>query len=94
MSNKYIRSIHAIGSETTIRVDVYDVLEAFNVTCPAIQHALKKLLCAGMRGSKTTIQDLQESIPAIERAIDLETQRVKSEKIDKALEVMENGRHA
>lgn len=85
MSNKYIRNIHSIADidgQDSIRVDVYDVLEAFSVTCPAIQHAVKKLLCAGIRGNKTTIQDLQETVVAVERAIDLEKQRVKQEVVN------------
>lgn len=51
-----------------VEVDVYDVLVAFNVTCPATQHAIKKLLCAGKRGAKGTHQDLEEAIQAIKRA--------------------------
>lgn len=50
-------------------VDVYDVLLAFNVTCPARQHAIKKLLCAGIRGKGNEVQDLEESIVAINRSI-------------------------
>jgi hypothetical protein len=54
-----------------IHVDVYDVLKAFNVTCPAIQHAVKKLLCPGERGSKDRETDLTEAMQSIERAIQL-----------------------
>lgn len=61
-----------IRSET---VDVYDVLVAFNVTCPARQHAIKKLLMAGLRGAKNEIDDLQESYDSIERAIELALER-------------------
>ena len=54
-------------------VDVYDVLTAFNVTCPATAHAVKKLLCAGRRGGgKNRLQDLAEAQQALVRAIDLE----------------------
>ena len=53
-------------------VDVYDVLMAFKVACPARQHALKKLLQAGSRGAKGTKQDLQEALESILRAIELE----------------------
>jgi hypothetical protein len=55
----------------TIDVDVYDVLRAFNVTDPAIQHAVKKLLCTGIRGHKDSRQDLEEAIQSIERALDV-----------------------
>ena len=51
--------------------DVYDVLRAWDVTCPAIQHAVKKLLQPGKRGSKSAAQDLREAIGSIERAIQL-----------------------
>jgi hypothetical protein len=53
--------------------DVYDVLVAYDVTNPAIAHAVKKLLCAGKRnGGKSVRQDYQEAIDSIQRAIELE----------------------
>lgn len=55
-----------------VTVDVYDVLQAFAVTNPATQHAIKKLLCAGLRGHKDKMQDLTEALKSIERAIELE----------------------
>ena len=64
-TNKYVRTIHGV------EVDVYDVLVAWNVTCPATQHAIKKLLMPGKRGSKDKLQDLEEAGQAIERAIEL-----------------------
>ena len=64
-TNKYARIIHEV------EVDVYDVLVAWNVTCPATQHAIKKLLMPGKRGSKDKLQDLEEAGQAIERAIEL-----------------------
>ena len=53
------------------KVDVYAVLLAFDVTCPAIQHAVKKLLCSGRRGHKDKLTDLREAATAIQRAIEL-----------------------
>ena len=64
--NKYHREI-----KPGIFVDVYDVLVAFNVTCPAIGHALKKLLAPGKRVAKDRATDLNESIQSIKRAIEL-----------------------
>ena len=49
-------------------VDVYDVLVAFEVTCPATAHAIKKLLMPGARGTKSKNTDLNEAIQSIERA--------------------------
>ena len=48
-------------------IDVYRVLELFDVVDPAIQHAVKKLLCAGGRGAKTMPQDVQEAIDSLNR---------------------------
>jgi len=53
-------------------IDVYDVLQAFEVTNPAIQHALKKLLAAGQRGHKDMMTDLNEAAWSIQRAIQME----------------------
>lgn len=69
-SNKYERELtDRQGNSAT--VDVYDVLQAFNVTCPATQHAIKKLLCTGVRGHKDGDTDLLEAREAITRAIEL-----------------------
>ena len=51
-----------------VLVDVYDVLDAFDVTNPATAHAIKKLLCTGGRGFKDWETDLQEAIDSLERA--------------------------
>ncbi len=53
------------------RIDVYDVLVGFGVTCPARAHAIKKLLATGQRGHKDEEQDLREAGQAINRAIGL-----------------------
>src|SRR6056297_1199005 len=54
--------------------DVYDVLKAFDVRNPAIQHAIKKLLMPGRRGHKDKLQDLLEAKQSIVRAINLENE--------------------
>lgn len=73
LGSKYLRTIHT--STGSGQVDVYDVLEAFNVTCPAMQHALKKMLCAGLRGHKDLESDKKEAIKSIERSIQLDKNR-------------------
>ena len=67
LESKYSRRI---GREV---VDVYDVLMAFNVTNPATQHAIKKLLMPGNRGLKDKLTDLKEAYQSIARAIELES---------------------
>ena len=73
--SKYKRMIRQTLPEghagAAVIVDVYDVLRAWDVTCPALQHAVKKLLQPGQRGSKSAAQDLREAIRSIERAIQL-----------------------
>jgi hypothetical protein len=77
--NKYQRPIYGAlaggilnQAKTIMMVDVYDVLKAFNVTCPATAHAIKKLLAAGERGHKDKETDLNEAISSIRRAIELQ----------------------
>ena len=67
--SKYLRKILCSVDN---KIDVYSVLVTFDVTCPARQHAIKKLLCSGLRGKGNAIQDLKEAKDAIERAIQME----------------------
>lgn len=52
-------------------IDVYRVLDLFEVTHPAVQHAAKKVLCAGQRGAKDWAKDIQEAIDSLQRALDM-----------------------
>ena len=70
--SKYLREVKC---DIDGKVDVYAVLEAFNVTCPARQHAIKKLLCSGIRGKGDSLQDLSECRDAVDRAIQMEKAR-------------------
>lgn len=71
--SKYLRPVTcAIDGQA----DVYAVLDAFGVTCPARQHAIKKLLCAGLRGKASEQQDLAEARDAVDRAMQMQVARV------------------
>ena len=70
--SKYNREIYNAAGQC-ITVDVYDVLTAFNVTNPAAAHAVKKLLCAGLRGHKGPGTDYTEAADACRRAAELVT---------------------
>lgn len=63
--SKYIRS-------ATVEFDVYQVLDAYKITNPGIQHALKKLLCAGLRNKGSMVQDLKEAVDALVSALRVE----------------------
>lgn len=66
--SKYHR---VIAADKEGESDVYDVLTAFDVACPATQHAIKKLLMPGARGHKDKVADLKEARDSIVRAIAL-----------------------
>lgn len=66
MTSKYNHTLtNAAGVSVTC--DVYDVLRAFVIHDPALQHALKKLLCMGGRGHKDADTDLNEAIESLEK---------------------------
>ena len=64
--SKYTKQIHGVS------VDVYDVLMAWDVVNPALQHLIKKALQCGQRGHKDKQQDLQDIIDSAIRAKELE----------------------
>lgn len=59
-------------------IDVYRVLQLFNVSDPCIQHAVKKLLVAGGRGAgKDITRDIKEAIDSLVR-----WQEMRQEEVD------------
>lgn len=71
MSNKYQREI-----KPGVFVDVYDVLQAWRVTNPALQHLIKKALAPGERGHKTCAEDLRDIEASARRAVELQAYRI------------------
>lgn len=70
--SKYDRKIigyDSAGKPDSVTVDVYDVLSAFAVIDPALQHLIKKALCAGLRGHKDIQQDLEDIRDSSEKAL-------------------------
>jgi hypothetical protein len=72
--NKYRRAIYpaAVSGEDKeerypIEVDIYSVLQAYGNPPAPVGHAVKKLLCAGVRGKATQVQDIKEAIDALTR---------------------------
>lgn len=68
--SKYDREI-----KKGVMVDVYDVLDAFKVECPALQHLIKKALACGQRGHKDMLDDLLDINASAKRALSLHAQR-------------------
>ena len=65
--------------QTLKHIDVYRVLVLFGVTDPCLQHAIKKLLCAGNRGVKDELKDVQEAIASLLRYLEMQTEDEKNE---------------
>lgn len=65
--SKYHREI-----KPGVHVDVYDVLAAWGVQNPALQHLIKKALQPGERGHKTLEQDMADIVASAKRAQELE----------------------
>jgi hypothetical protein len=53
------------------KIDIYRVLDLYNVTESAIAHAAKKILVSGCRGSKDQYKDIREAIDSLERWCDM-----------------------
>lgn len=76
---KYMRTITERSTGATIQADIYDVLEAWGVTCPSLAHALKKAMMPGSRGGKGFEKDMREAMNSMEIAIQLEKNRESKE---------------
>ncbi|WPJ68507.1 hypothetical protein OMDBNIEC_00021 [Salmonella phage STP-SP5] len=73
--NKYQKIIYGKdqnGNVVKCIVDVYDVLEAWKTTNPALQHLTKKALQPGERGHKSLVDDLKDIIASAQRALEIE----------------------
>lgn len=62
------------------RIDVYRAIRLFEVTDPCLQHAAKKILCAGNRGHKDLYRDVQDAIDSLERWKEMYAEDVRKEK--------------
>ena len=74
--NRYQKEFISIDGNV-FYADVYSVLVAFGVKCPAIQHAVKKLLMPGQRGLKSEVSDLYEANKSVVRAVDMAYARLR-----------------
>lgn len=70
LADKYPHYYKELPTKTT-HLDVYRVLDAFEVKRSAVAHALKKLLCAGERGAKEEKQDLIEARDTLNRVLEM-----------------------
>lgn len=64
--NHYFRDVSRLQT-----LDVYRLLELFQVTCPVAQHIIKKALAAGQRGHKDTRRDWQDIADSAARRLQM-----------------------
>lgn len=84
-NEKYLKQIHPIvkhletldGSMSTTHhfVDIYRVLDAYSTGDAAIDHAVKKILCAGNRHDKDWYTDMEEAVWSLQLAIQLQREK-------------------
>ena len=54
------------------KLDIYRILKLYEVSDPCLQHAIKKLLCAGKRGVKNQTQDINEAMQSLKRFLEMQ----------------------
>ena len=54
------------------KLDIYRILSLYQIDNPCLQHAIKKLLCAGKRGVKNQTQDINEAISSLKRLLEMQ----------------------
>lgn len=84
MANKYLRRIYDKDGKS-LMVDVYDVLDAFDVRNGALQHMIKKTLAPGDRGHKDIATDMQDIVDSAVRAQQMMTR--KTQEYDRQMEL-------
>ena len=71
-NNSYIDNPYIVDISKYNKLDIYRILKLYEVSDPCLQHAIKKLLCAGKRGSKNFLQDVNEAILSLKRFVEMQ----------------------
>ena len=70
--NSYIDKPYIDDISKYNKLDIYRILKLYEGSDPCLQHAIKKLLCAGKRGVKNQIQDINEAILSLKRFVEMQ----------------------
>lgn len=68
----YIDNPYIVDISKYDKLDIYRILKLYEVSDPCLQHAIKKLLCAGKRGVKNQTQDINEAILSLKRFLEMQ----------------------
>ena len=71
-NNPYIDNPYIVDISKYNKLDIYRILKLYEVSDPCLQHAIKKLLCAGKRGVKNQTQDINEAILSLKRFVEMQ----------------------
>ena len=71
-NNPYIDNPYIVDISKYDKLDIYRILKLYEVSDPCLQHAIKKLLCAGKRGVKNQTQDINEAILSLQRLLEMQ----------------------
>ena len=71
-NNSYIDNPYIVDISKYNKLDIYRILKLYEVSDPCLQHAIKKLLCAGKRGSKNFLQDVNEAMQSLQRFLEMQ----------------------
>ena len=71
-NNSYIDNPYIVDISKYNKLDIYRILKLYEVSDPCLQHAIKKLLCAGKRGLKPQTQDINEAIQSLQRFLEMQ----------------------
>ena len=71
-NNPYIDNPYIVDISKYNKLDIYRILKLYEVSDPCVQHAIKKLLCAGKRGVKNQTQDINEAILSLKRFLEMQ----------------------
>ena len=71
-NNPYIDNPYIVDISKYNKLDIYRILKLYEVSDPCLQHAIKKLLCAGKRGVKNQTQDINEAILSLKRLLEMQ----------------------
>lgn len=71
-NNPYIDNPYIVDISKYNKLDIYRILKLYEVSDPCLQHAIKKLLCAGKRGVKNQTQDINEAILCLKRLLEMQ----------------------
>ena len=53
------------------KVDIYRIIELFEITCPVAQHVFKKAAAVGQRGHKDLSHDWRDILDSAQRKLEM-----------------------